>query len=304
MARSVASTSTPEAHFLAAIGIPLFAYTWSAAAAGSYGITAVARDNSGGATTSAVRTVTVSGGLANHPPTVSLTAPTNGATYIAPASIPLAATASDVDGPVGRVDFYAGSTLLGSDWTPPFAYTWSAAAAGSYGITAVARDNSGGATTSAVRTVTVSAGSGNQPPLVSLTAPGAGAIFTRACVGRDRGQRERYRRFSDTRGLLCGTGLDWVRYHCALLDVLEQRAGGPGTALTAVARDNAGAMTVSGARDIRVDSATLPRTAVFTAPANHATAVTRYFLEIFPAGANPLVANPVATRDSSASPPW
>ena len=67
--------------------------------------------------------------------------------------------------------------------------------------------------------------------------------------------------------------------------------------LTAVARDNAGAITVSAARDIRVDSATLPRTAIFTASANHATAVGRYFLEIFPAGANPLVANPVATRD-------
>jgi hypothetical protein len=68
-------------------------------------------------------------------------------------------------------------------------------------------------------------------------------------------------------------------------------------ALTAVARDNAGAMTVSGARDIRVDAAALPRAAVFTASTNHTTAVDRYFLEIFPAGADPLVANPVATRD-------
>jgi hypothetical protein len=68
-------------------------------------------------------------------------------------------------------------------------------------------------------------------------------------------------------------------------------------ALTALARDNAGAITVSGARDIRVDPAALPRTAIFTASTNHATAVDRYFLEIFPAGANPLVANPVATRD-------
>ena len=68
-------------------------------------------------------------------------------------------------------------------------------------------------------------------------------------------------------------------------------------ALTAVARDNAGAMTTSATRDITVDPAALPRTAIFTASSNHATAVDRYFLEIFPAGANPLVANPVATRD-------
>ena len=68
-------------------------------------------------------------------------------------------------------------------------------------------------------------------------------------------------------------------------------------ALTAVARDNAGAMTVSATRDIRVDDLGLPRTAIFTPSANHATAVDRYFLEIFPAGADPTVANPVATRD-------
>ena len=69
------------------------------------------------------------------------------------------------------------------------------------------------------------------------------------------------------------------------------------SSLTAVARDNSGATTVSGARDIRVDDPAMARTATFTASTNHDTMVDRYFLEIFPAGANPLVANPVATRD-------
>ena len=51
---------------------------------------------------------------------MTLTSPTSGATYTAPASIALAATASDSDGTVARVDFYAGSTLLGSDTAAPF----------------------------------------------------------------------------------------------------------------------------------------------------------------------------------------
>ena len=58
----------------------------------------------------------------NQPPTVSLTAPTTGATFTAPATIALTATASDPEGRLARVDFYNGSTLLGSDTTAPFSY--------------------------------------------------------------------------------------------------------------------------------------------------------------------------------------
>jgi hypothetical protein len=42
---------------------------------------------------------------------------------------------------------------------------------------------------------------------------------------------------------------------------------------------------------------TLPSTAVFTPSSNHATAVDRYVIELFPLGADPTVANPVGTRD-------
>jgi hypothetical protein len=67
--------------------------------------------------------------------------------------------------------------------------------------------------------------------------------------------------------------------------------------LTAVARDNAGAMTVSSTRDITVRSASLPTTLIFTPSSNHTTAVDRYVLEIFPAGADTRVANAIVTRD-------
>jgi hypothetical protein len=66
--------------------------------------------------------------------------------------------------------------------------------------------------------------------------------------------------------------------------------------LTAVARDN-GAMTVSSTRDMIVKPTTLPSTALFTPSSNHATAVDRYVLEVFPLGAETTVANPVSTQD-------
>jgi chitinase len=131
---------------------------------------------------------------------VSLTAPSSGSVFNVGVSITLSATASDSNGSVTRVDFYRDSTLIGTDTTSPYSVVWANALAGTYG-------------------------------------------------------------------------------------------------LTAVARDNAGAMTVSSTRDITVKSATLPTKAVFTPSSNHSTAVDRYLLEIFTAGADTRVANPVASRD-------
>ena len=240
--------------------------------------------------------VTVSSLSANQPPAVSLTSPANGATFTAPASIALAATASDADGTVAGVDFYAGTTLIATDTSSPYTFTWSAVPAGSYALSARARDNSGTATTSTVRTVTVSGASTNLAPTVSLTTPSAGAVFTApatvaiaATASDPDGSVARVDFYAGA--VLIGSDTT-SPYSMSWSNV----AAGP-YALTAVARDNLGAMTVSGARDIRVDSVTLPRTAIFAPSTNHATAVDRYFLEIFPVGANPAVANPVATRD-------
>jgi hypothetical protein len=113
----------------------------------------VARDDRGAATTSSARSVTVT--FANQPPAVSLTSPAAGATYTAPATITLSASASDADGTVTAVEFYAGTTLLGSDTTSPYSVTWSDVPAGSYDLTAVARDDSSGMTVSGTRTITV-----------------------------------------------------------------------------------------------------------------------------------------------------
>jgi hypothetical protein len=67
--------------------------------------------------------------------------------------------------------------------------------------------------------------------------------------------------------------------------------------LKAVAFDNRGATTQSSTIDVTVKPPNLPSKAVFVPSSNHATAVDRYVLEIFPAGVDPTVANPVATLD-------
>src|SRR5678815_1505013 len=84
----------------------------------------------------------------NVPPSVSLTSPSAGTTFTAPANITLTAAASDSDGTVAKVDFYAGSTLLQTDTTGPYSFTWNNVQPGSYTLTARATDNAGAVTTS------------------------------------------------------------------------------------------------------------------------------------------------------------
>ena len=91
----------------------------------------------------------------NTPPAVQLTSPLHGASYFAPASIALAATASDIDGAINHVAFYAGATLLGTDASAPFTFSWSSVSVGTYNLTAIATDDLGATRTSGVVTVHV-----------------------------------------------------------------------------------------------------------------------------------------------------
>jgi len=67
------------------------------------------------------------------------------------------ASATDADGTIASVDFYSGTTLLGSDTSSPYSVSWPNVPAGSYGILAMARDNRGAVTVSSTRDITVTA---------------------------------------------------------------------------------------------------------------------------------------------------
>ncbi len=145
-----------------------FGYTWNNPAPGRYTLRAVATDNSGVISTSAPVNITVENSI------VQLTNPTNGARFVAPENISLAANASDSGGTIARVEFFQAVTKLGEDTTRPFSLVWSNVTAGTYALTAVAVSTGGIRNTSAPVNITVAA---NLPPAVAITYPSGGASF-------------------------------------------------------------------------------------------------------------------------------
>ncbi|MDB6037501.1 MAG: hypothetical protein JWM99_1342, partial [Verrucomicrobiales bacterium] len=85
----------------------------------------------------------------NTPPTVRITTPLDNDVITADsASVHLAVSAADSDGILSKVDFFSGTKLIGSLANPPYSFTWTKVAPGSYALTAVATDNNGFASTS------------------------------------------------------------------------------------------------------------------------------------------------------------
>ena len=144
-----------------------YEYTWSNVAVGSYSLTVKATDSSGGVTTSSAVSITVN---PNAPPTVSLTSPAGGATFIAPATIMLTADAADVDGAITKVEFYRGSTLIGTDTTAPYEYIWSDVDTGNYSLRAKAISDNGAYTYSIIISITVNDVLPNAPSALAAEA--------------------------------------------------------------------------------------------------------------------------------------
>ena len=273
-----------------------YAWTWTNVAAGTYSLRATAVDNAGAATSSSTATVTVSA-AGNSAPTATLTSPANGATFTAPASISLTANAADADGTVVRVDFYNGTTLLGSDTTAPYAWTWTNVAAGTYSLRATAVDNAGAATSSSTATITVSAAA-NSAPTATLTSPANGATFTApaslsltANAADADGTVVRVDFYNGTTLL----GSDATAPYA----ITWSNVAAGSYSLRATAVDNAGAATSSSTATVTVSGAatSAPTAVAFQASTDHATGVISYILEIFANGANPNTATPVASSD-------
>lgn len=95
-------------------------------------------------------TGTVSVQSANVPPSIGISNPTNGSVFAAPATLTLAATASDTDGSVTNVQFFQGAASLTNVANSPYSVPVRNLGAGDYALAAVATDNSGSKATNSV----------------------------------------------------------------------------------------------------------------------------------------------------------
>ncbi len=162
-----------------------YSFSWAITSAGNgtHSLSAKAYDAAGNVGTSTAVSVTVNIATADTTaPAVSLSAPANGASYTTAQSVAINATASDAVG-VARVEFYDGATLLGTDTTSPYSFSWAITSAGNgtHSLSAKAYDAAGNVGTSTAVSVTVNiAAADTTAPTVSLSAPANGASYTTA----------------------------------------------------------------------------------------------------------------------------
>lgn len=237
---------------------------------GAHTVNAVARDVANNATTSASVAITVNNVVADTtPPTVSITAPANGASV--QGNVTINATASDETSLAG-VRIFVNGTPLGAELTAaPFTATWDTLplANGAHTISATARDSAGNQATTAI-TVTVS-NPDVTAPTVALTSPTsgttvAGTISLVASAGDNIG-------IAAVQFLVDGApfGAEVLAVPYTVdLDTLTL-VNGPHT-LQARARDAAGNITTSAAVSITVNNADVTPPAVgITSPTPNAT---------------------------------
>ena len=156
-----------------------FPLPWANVPAGSYALKAIATDANGLTATSSVVAITVTN-VPVYRPSVYIYSPANGAKYAAPASLTIYARASEQNGTVQTVEFFAGDTSLGVAGSsvvvsnlssePLFPLPWANVSAGTYALKAIATANNGLTATSSVVTITVT----NVPayrPVVYIYSP-------------------------------------------------------------------------------------------------------------------------------------
>ncbi len=179
-----AAMTTNPAHGALTLGSDgSFAYTPSANWSGLDSFTYRAGDTRSGLSSNAIVWLDV--GAINDAPTVSLTSPINNTGFNAYADITVSATATDVDGTVSIVEFYAGTSgKIGEMDSAPYSMVWGSVPPGVYALTAVASDMDGALKTSTVVTVTVTNGA---TPVVGVTPQDSAAAEPNAASGAGNG---------------------------------------------------------------------------------------------------------------------
>jgi hypothetical protein len=111
---------------------------------------------------------------ASTAPVVTLSAPANGTTYGAPATINLAASVTPNGHTITKVQFYEGTTLLAEDTATPYTFTYSNVSARTCPLKATAVYDSGSTVSSAAATVTVT----NAAPASGLTFASTSGVIS------------------------------------------------------------------------------------------------------------------------------
>jgi hypothetical protein len=91
--------------------------------------------------------------VVNEPPSVEFTTPSSDVPLSSGKPVQIAATATDPDGSIARVEFYEGANKIGEATAAPYSITWTPGGVANVRLNAVAIDNDGGR--SATKTLTL-----------------------------------------------------------------------------------------------------------------------------------------------------
>lgn len=104
----------------------------------------------------------------NSAPVVSITSPASGASFASGTSVSVSANASDSDGTISQVEFFANGTSVGVDVSSPYSLNWTIGT-GTFSLTAIATDNGGATTVSEAVSVTGTSETASSMHVASIT---------------------------------------------------------------------------------------------------------------------------------------
>jgi hypothetical protein len=191
------------------------------------------------------------------PPNINITSPANGGNFTAPFTGPITASSTAAAGAIVAVQFFSGTTLLGTDTSAPFSQAVNLAAGG-YTLTARAIDYLGSSNTSPAVTITVASAAVAPtivtPPASQTVFAGANVTFTVSAGGTPPLHYQWQKNSADISGANNAS--------LALSSVTSADAG----IYRAVVTNTAGSVTSSGATLVVNAAPTAP--AITTQPVN------------------------------------
>ncbi len=115
-------------------------------------------------------------GVVNQDPVVDLLSPLSTDSFTVGQAVMFSASASDADGVVSKVEFYLDGTLAHTAVQAPYSHQW-LATLGTHMVTAKVTDDQGATNVSLAANFSVTDGTPNAAPTVSLTAPAANTEY-------------------------------------------------------------------------------------------------------------------------------